>query len=164
MWKKHFCATLAVWKVWFWNFSYKSIWHLCRNWFMHIAERHSCVIPQLCTLCWWWWALPRENFTKSMHQFLCMSKKTMHAYVCKTNCHFNIKLVQCNSCTCATTNHMLYQIMYVISDPDSTTVTDDRALMDAQSKPSIGKQHRSYHLLSHNDGILHVNWLILTWF
>ena len=125
---------------------------------MHIAERHLFVCDTYSCVLFadWWWALPRENFTKSMHQFLCMSKKTMHAYVCKTNCNFNIKLVQ-GSCTCPTTNHMLYQVMYVILDPDSTTVSEDRALVDAQSKPSIGKQHRPYHLLSHNDLILHVN-------
>ena len=45
--------------------------------------------------------------------------------------------------------------------PDST-VSEDKTVVDGG--PSIGKQHRPYHLLVHNDSISHVNKFILSYF
>ena len=42
--------------------------------------------------------------------------------------------------------------------PPDSTINEDTTVVAGQSNPSIGKQHRPYHLFFHIDSILHVNW------
>ena len=35
--------------------------------------------------------------------------------------------------------------------PDSTIISEDTTVVDEKFNPSIGKQHKPYHLLFHND-------------
>ena len=41
--------------------------------------------------------------------------------------------------------------------PPDSNISEDTSLVDGQSKPSIGKQHRPYHLLFHDDSTRHAN-------